>query len=325
ALAVALATIRSGPTESMAIAVLALVLAAVTDVVLRWPRAPIAAAAAGITLLTVDLASGGSILTRSVLAPSVATGNRFYGISNEIEPVLPVLVLAGIAALGLRDVRRLRWLYAASGAVLAVVVGAGRLGADVGGVVTISAAFAVAGFALRPSRPRPRTLLAFAAVPFAALALLIALDLAAGGGGHLSNNLTRATGSRELWELVARRYELAFSVLLDLSNAVSLGVALLVVAFAVRNRAVLLPHVPSPAWTATLVGGFAGGVAGALSNDSGPVLLTNAVVALAAVAAYLRGWPSPVVAGVRPTGEVGLTAVPTEGDPPRLEPIASDG
>ncbi|MEA3076961.1 MAG: hypothetical protein QOF60_1869 [Actinomycetota bacterium] len=292
ALAAAPLAIRSGSMETLAIAAAALAAAALTDRLVGWPRGPLVPAVAGIAMITVDLATGGHLLTRSVLGPSVATGNRFYGISNEVEPILPILLLAGIAAAA---TKRRRLAYAVGGVFLAGVVGAGRLGADVGGVVTISAAFAVAGLATRSVRPRPALLLAIAAVPVAAVGLLIAADLVFGGGGHLANNLTRASGGRELWELVARRYELAFGVLVDPANAVALAIACLVVVFAYRNRRTLLPPELAPpgrAWTATLVGGLAGGVAGALSNDSGPILLVNAVVALAAVAAYLRGRPA---------------------------------
>jgi hypothetical protein len=295
ALAAAPFAIRSASMETLAIAGAALIAAAVTDRLVGWPRGPLVPAVAGIALVTVDLATGGHLLTRSVLGPSVATGNRFYGISNEVEPILPILLLAGIAA---ATTTRHRLAYAVGGVFLAAVVGAGRLGADVGGVVTISAAFAVAGLAARSVRPRPALLLAIAAVPVAAVGLLIAADLVFGGGGHLANNLTRASGGRELWELVARRYELAFGVLVDPANAVALGIACLVVVFAYRNRRTLLPAELAPpgrAWTAALVGGLAGGVAGALSNDSGPILLVNAVVALGAVAAYLRGRPDQVI------------------------------
>ena len=37
------------------------------------------------------------------------------------------------------------------------------------------------------------------------------------------------------------------------------------------------------------MGGLAAGIAGTLTNDSGPVLLVNAVIALAGVTAYILG------------------------------------
>lgn len=325
ALAAAPFAIKSGPAEAFAIAAIALAASATTDRLMPWPKGPLVPAVVGIGVVTIDLAAGGRLLTTSVLGPSIATGNRFYGVSNEIEPILPVLLLAGIAAV---TSRRHRLLYAVGGLFLAAVVGAGRLGADVGGVITISAAFAVAAVAMTPVRPRPRTLVAIAAVPVLALGLLIVADLALGGGGHLANNLTRASGTRELWELVARRYELAFRVLLNPANAVGLGVACLLVVFGYRNRDTLLPGElrPGRAWTATFVGGLAGGVAGALSNDSGPILLTNAVVALAAVGAYLRGRPASAAVddtrGVH--AERSMSEQPPSTTPPR-QAVAQPG
>ena len=70
----------------------------------------------------------------------------------------------------------------------------------------------------------------------AALALLIAIDLTLSGGSHLTRNLVRADDAGELWELVTRRYELAWRIL-TADKPASLLAALLAVAFAWRNRA----------------------------------------------------------------------------------------
>ena len=70
----------------------------------------------------------------------------------------------------------------------------------------------------------------------AAIAFLIVIDLGLSGGDHLSRNLLRTENSGELWELVSRRYELAFRVLKSgRTPAYFLGAAL-AVAFALRNR-----------------------------------------------------------------------------------------
>lgn len=292
AIVVGVAAIRSGPLEAWTIASVAIVLALATDRLLPWPAGPLAPALAGLVVLTADLMAGGALLSRSVLAPSIVSGNRFYGISNEIEPILPILLLSALAALGPRVVSRGRMLYVAGGVALAVVVGAGGLGADVGGVITVAAAMTAAVIALRPARPRLATLALGVAVPLVALGSLIVVDLAIGRRGHLLDNLTRASGPGELWELVARRYQLALGILLDAGNALALAVCCLVVAWAYRNRGVVFADL-TPGWRAALIGGLAGGVAGALSNDSGPVLLVNAVISLGAVTAYLAGGPSP--------------------------------
>ena len=300
--------LTSAAAETWTIAALAIAAALATDRLLPWPAGPVAPAVGGLGLLTADLLAGGPLLSRSVLGPSVISGSRFYGISNEIEPVLPILLLAGLAGLASlatvpgrrqrteRDGSRERLLYAVAGVLLAVVVGASRLGADVGGVVTISVAMTAAYAVLRPGGFRVRTALVALATAAGALVALVLVDLVVGQRGHLVANLTRATGPGELWELVARRYQLAAGILLDPGSAIGVGVGSLAVVWAVRNRQTLFGHVRSPRWRAALVGGLAGGIAGGLSNDSGPVLFVNAVVALAAVTAYLAP-PAVGVAG----------------------------
>ena len=134
-----------------------------------------------------------------------------------------------------------------------------------------------------------------AMAPVAALGLLIVIDLLASGGSHLARNLVRADDASEIGELVTRRYELAWRTLASDGKPAALLAALVAVAFAWRNRASLYSPLPHRAWIAALLGGLAAGVAGALSNDSGPVLFINAVIGLAALTAYLLG---------RPDGEV---------------------
>jgi hypothetical protein len=68
-----------------------------------------------------------------------------------------------------------------------------------------------------------------------------------------------------------------------------------------------------PAWTVALLAGLAGSTAGALTNDSGPVLLVIGVFVLAWATAYVQGAPrradagdpsrAPTV-GARPAGSV---------------------
>jgi len=71
------------------------------------------------------------------------------------------------------------------------------------------------------------------------------------------------------------------------------AVALLLSALAVwRRERVLAPVASDAAWVAALSGGLTAGVLGALSEDSGPVLLVVAVFILGCVLAYLWGKPS---------------------------------
>jgi hypothetical protein len=265
------------------------VLAAITDRLVPWPRGPALPAAVGLAFYTVDLAVGGGLITRSVLGPSLAFGSRFYGISNELEPLLPILLLVGLAALltGRPLTRRTPWIYIGSGIVLGIIVGWGRLGADVGGVITVGLAMAAATLVMLPGGVTRRSVIVALLVPVAAIGALILIDLGLSGGDHLSRNLLRIENTRELWELVARRYQQAFTILTSgRTPAYFLGCAV-AVGFAIRNRRWIYGTMPHRAWTAALVGGLGAGIGGMLANDSGPVLLVNSVLALATVTGYL--------------------------------------
>jgi hypothetical protein len=280
--------------ETALIAVGAVLLAVATDRITPWPRGTVVPAAVTVAAYTIDLAAGFNLITQSALGPSVAFGGRFYGISNELEPLLPMLVLAGLAPLmaGRPPSRRNAVIYALAGVALGVIVGWGRIGADVGGVLTVAGAFTVATLVMLPGGVTRRAVVIAALVPVAAIGALILLDLGLSGGDHLSRNLLRTENTRELWELVYRRYQLAAqSVIRGRTPAYFLGAAL-AAAFGWRNRGFLYANVSvDPAWRALLLGGLAAGLVGMLTNDSGPVLLINAVVALGAVTVYVLGKP----------------------------------
>jgi hypothetical protein len=295
-------TSRAG--EALLVAVVAIVLAVLTERLLPWARAPIAPALACLVAYAIDLALGGPLLTVSVLGPSVASGARFYGVSNELEPILPIVLLVGLAALtsGREVTRRTLALYVGAGLALLVVVGWGRLGADVGGVLTVAAGVAAATLVLLPGAMSARRLAVAALVPVAALAFLIAIDLGLSNGSHLTRNLLRADDPSELWELVTRRYQLAWRILTSAGKPALFLASLLALAFAWRNRERLYGGLPHRGWSAALIGGLAAGVTGALTNDSGPVLLINAVLGLAGLTAYLLGRPPDEAHDERPHG-----------------------
>ena len=308
--------------EAAFIASTSILLAIITDRLLRWPRGPILPVAVCLVAYTADLAAGGELLTRSALGPSVAFGARFYGISNELEPLLPILLLTGLAAAlsGHPVTRRTPVIYAVAGFILAVIVGWGKLGADVGGVITIGMGVAVATLVMLPGGITIRSLIVTALVPVAAIGLLILIDLGLSGGDHLSRNLLRTENSSELWELVSRRYELAFRVLKTGRTPAYFLAAALGVAFAVKNRRWLYANLPHRAWVATLIGGLAAGVAGTVTNDSGPVLLVNAVLALAGVTAYLLGGTQAKAVELKDRAEAAAESGP---GPPAADPVLS--
>jgi hypothetical protein len=279
--------------EYLLVAGSALVLGVITDLILRWPRGPMLPAAATLTAYTIDLASGSPLIVRSLLGPNPRFGSRFYGLGNELEALLPIIALVGLAAVPWlqRRTKKNAAVFAVTGLVLGVIVGSGRLGADVGGVITVGAGFAVATMLMLPGRTTWRRLAVVAAMPAVALAGLAALDVITGGNSHFTNTVLSGGGA-EFQDTVRRRYELAFNVLRRGLIPILTGLALLAAAYGVRHRASLYSNViDRPAWRAALAGSLVGCVAGALTNDSGPMLVIFGVILLTFVTAYLRGDP----------------------------------
>ena len=281
----------SRTVEEVGVGLAALALAALTDALVAWPRAPVVPAAVGLVAYVADLAAGSPLIIRSLFGPNPLFGARFYGVGNELEATLPVLMLVGVAAaLGDRERSRTAALaFAAAGVALGAALGSGRLGADVGGVITVGAGTAVAVALAAPGRLTARRVVLVALAPVAAVVALAALDLATGGDSHFTRSVLRAGDHAELGDVVRRRYELAFKVLRRPAMLVLAPVALAAIALAIARRDALLRGVPgAPLWGAALAGSAAAGVAGALFNDSGPLLLVFSTFVAAWAAAYLQ-------------------------------------
>jgi hypothetical protein len=247
-----------------------------------------------IVAYAVDLAFGSPLIVRSLLGSNPLGGSRFYGIGNELESLLPVIALgalaAGLCAAGAaRRSTRMAAAFAVTGVALGFVLGWSRLGADVGGVVTVGAGFAVATVLALPGRLTWRRVVLAVAVPVAALVALALLDLATGGEGHFSRLVLRSGHGEAFGDALHRRGDLALDNLLYNGVMPLLTVlALAAIAWGVWRRDRLLRGVPgADAWRAALAGCAAAAIVGALANDSGPLLLVFATFVTAWLAAYL--------------------------------------
>lgn len=272
-----------------------LALGALTDRLVRWPRAPVVPVVVTITAYAIDLAAGSPLIIRSLLGVNPRSGSRFYGLGNELEAVLAVLVLVGVAALlwDRQPSRKAAGTFAVAGALLGVIVGSGRLGADVGGVITVGAGTAVATILMLPGALTRRRILLAVLAPAAALVALAVIDLATGGDGHFTRTVLRAESGQDLWNVAERRYTLAWNVLSRGAMPFITALALLAGAYGIRYQdRIYAPLDGSPAWRAAMLGAFAGVVAGSLTNDSGPILLVFGTFVLASVTAYIRGDPA---------------------------------
>jgi len=183
-------------------------------------------------------------------------------------------------------------LYGLAGLALLVVVGWGRMGADVGGVITIGAGGAVAVLLLLPGRlTRRRVLLACAAPVLAVLALAV-IDVVTGGDSHFTATVLGADDAGALADVLDRRLTLARNALLRALMPLFTVLSLVLVVVAWRWRATLYaPVADRPAWAAAIAGGAVGGIVGSLANDSGPILLVIGVVLLLGATSYARGNP----------------------------------
>jgi len=305
-------------------------LGALTDLLVPWPRAPLAPAIVAIVAIVVDALAHTQLLMRSLLGPNPILGARFYGIGNELKSALAVLVLAAVAGamypIGAHGAspapqrRRAAIAILCAGALLALVEGSARIGAGVGGAILVSAAFAVATVLLLPGASRRKRALMVLISPVVCLVALAALDLAtAHGSGHYTGSILHASSPNAVRDVIVRRYAAAWGELQNHAMPVATALALLVAALGLRGRRRLLaPVAGDPVWQAAFAGGLTAGVVGALVEDSGPVLLVVAVFTLGCLASYLWGKPRGTRPPDQPTGAVGGRSTATTAPPLRV-------
>jgi hypothetical protein len=296
--ALALLTAALAPSdavEAIVLAVGSLALAAVSDRLLPWPAAPLIPAAVSFLAHTIDLALGSHLISLSLAGPNPKGGSRFFGIGNELEIVLCVTVLVGAAAALTLLPRRLAPRgFALACLVGALVVGVGRLGADVGGVITFGAGGAAAVVASLPGGVTRRSLALAVIVPILAVIALIGLDLLIGGGAHLTRTLSSSSGPGDLMQVVVRRWRLSVAGLTNGTRPFSTALALLVLVAAVVWRRPLLAPLAGrheQVFAAGLVGVFFATVVATLANDSGPLILLLGAASLLLAAGYVHGAP----------------------------------
>jgi hypothetical protein len=292
------------PSRTVEIAILVglcFALGFLSDRLLPWPRAPLAPALVAILALSADALLHTQLLVRSLLGPNPIFGARFYGIGNELKSALAVLVFAAVAAYlyPSKRSRRSATIMALAGIALAAVEGSARIGAGVGGVILVSAGTAVATVMLLPGQLTRRRALLVLIAPAAGLLALAALDLAtAHGSGHFTGSILHARSTGDLRDVIERRYKAAYDELKHGAMPVATALALFGAGLGLyRRERLLAPVNGDPAWSAACGGGLAAGLVGALSEDSGPVLLVVAVFVLACLLGYL--WGCPPVSGVR--------------------------
>ncbi|MDX6668067.1 MAG: hypothetical protein QOK04_1447, partial [Solirubrobacteraceae bacterium] len=290
--------------EMAIVAIPSFALAFLTDRFVKWPRGPMVPIFLALIAYTVDLANDSHLIVRSLLGPNPKFGSRFFGVGNELEAALPVLLFIGLAAAlsGRARSRGLAATFAGAGALLAVIVGSGRLGADVGGVITIGTGTVVATLMLLPERPSRKVMALAALTPVLAVGALALLDIATGGNSHFTRNVLNQSGGN-FGDTLLRRLELAYNALFNgrrMPYVVAAGA--IAVGFAYRNRSWLYRPLNEPVWQAALVGGLVSCIAGSFANDSGPLLFVVGMFGLVVATGYIQGDPR-LSATDAPSGE----------------------
>jgi hypothetical protein len=235
------------------------------------------ASAATVAACAIDVIAGSPLTALSLLGPNPGLGVRFYGIGNELEALLAVLVIAGTGAAltgFLPGIARTRATAAflIVGVVLAFVFAVGRFGADVGAAIVLPFGAAVAAAVIGAHGIRSTLLIV--AAPVAAVGLLALIDLGSGANSHLTRSVLDAGGLDQVGEVAQRRLELsAHSFARPVVYLfMPLVIAVAVLAYLGRDR---LAHWlrDVPAMRAGMAGALAAVVIGALANDSGALVI----------------------------------------------------
>jgi hypothetical protein len=190
--------------------------------------------------------------------------------------------------------------FAVAALVAGVIIGAGRLGADVGGVITLGAGGAAAVVASLPRGPSRRAIALAVVVPVLAVGALLLLDLAIGGGAHLTNTLSSSSGPGDLGKVLIRRWRLSVAGLTHGTTPFSVGIAVALLVYgAVRQRDLLEPvsGERERPFRAGVIGAFFATVVGALANDSGPMIVLIGTACLLLTIGYVK---SGTRTGARP-------------------------
>jgi hypothetical protein len=290
-LLLAAAALKPGQdTEQILVMFGAPLLAALTLFLLGGLRALAVASGLVVLACAIDVIAGSPLTSLSLLGPNPGLGVRFYGIGNELEALLGVLVVAGTgAALAgfwprLTE-RRAAAAFLAVSLLSAVVFAAGRFGADVGAAIVLPVGGAVAAAAI--AARRRRTALLVIAAPVAVLALIALADLLSGANAHLTRSVLDAGGLGDLADVAQRRLQLSAHSFTRPIVFFFLPLIAALAALAIWQRARLRKWLqPAPALRAGLIGAVAAAVIGTLANDSGALLLEIGTAYILVFAAY---------------------------------------
>lgn len=263
--------------EMLLVMIGAPLLAAATLAALRDYRALAVASAILVGSYALDAILGSPLSALSLLGPNPALGVRFYGIGNELEALLSVVIVGGIGA-GLAGFAprlspgRCAAVFLVVGLFFAGIFASGKFGADVGAAIDFPMGVAVAALVI--SGGRRRWIFAVILVPLVLLALLAVADLVTGANSHYTRSVLDAGGLHSLGDTAQRRLEQTARSFVRPILLVALPLVAIVVLVAAWRRATLARWVrDAPAMRAALIGAVVATIVATLANDSGALLL----------------------------------------------------
>ncbi len=286
------ATEPGAVVEGLLVGVGATVLAAVTLALVRGWWALTVACAITVVAYAIDVIAGSGLTQVSLLGPNPIFGARFYGIGNELEALIAVMVPVAVgAALTARGAGRRPAVVAflAVGVLAGLVFAVGQFGADVGAAVVLSLGAAVAAITLTwgPGASRWRIVAAVIAVPVVALGALALIDLVSGGNSHLTRSVLDAGGATNLADVAQRRLELSANDFAQAAGNPLFWVVIAGIGVSIwRWRRIDAWLRPEPLARAGVIGACAAVAMGVLVNDSGATFLVLGSLALGAALAF---------------------------------------
>jgi hypothetical protein len=252
-------------------------LAAITLAALRDYRALAVATAVTVVAYSLDAILGSPLSALSLLGPNPMLGVRFYGIGNELESLLAVLIVAGIGA-GLAGFTprlspgRCAAAFLVIGLFFAAIFASGKFGADVGAAIDFPAGVATAAVVITGGRRRWIVLVVL--IPLIVVALLALADLVTGANSHFTRSVLDAGGLHSLGDTAQRRLEQTARSFVRPILLVMLPVVAILAAVAWLRRATLAEWLREvPAMRAALIGAVVATIVATLANDSGALLL----------------------------------------------------
>jgi hypothetical protein len=263
--------------EMVLVMVVAPLLAALTLSALRDYRALAVAVAVTVGVYALDAILGSPLSALSLLGPDPGLGVRFYGIGNELEASLAVLIVGGIGA-GLAGFTprfspgRCAAAFLAIGLFFAAIFASGKFGADVGAAIDFPAGVAAAAVAITGGRRRWVVLVVL--IPLIVLGLLALADLLTGANSHFTRSVLDAGGLHSLGDTAQRRLDqTAHSFVRPVLLVILPLVAVLALLAWLRRETLAAWVKDAPAMRAALIGAVVATIVATTANDSGALLL----------------------------------------------------